>query len=141
MSDEILAAQDQTSLRQTMAVMDAGASDSVSNGPGPSSGGVSTHMRERVRRVVAAFGGASRLARLLTEVSEKPIGESGVRAWSVQGAIPLRRRLQLAQIGRSLGLVVDIDTLDFCFAPVAGDKCDPLDADPPYSCSAALMPC
>lgn len=128
-SGVILAAQDQISLRQTMAVVDAEASDSVSEGPGASSEDVSTHMRERVRCVVAAFGGASRLARRLTEVSGKSIGESGVRAWSVQGAVPLRRRLQLAQLGRSLGLVVDINTLDFRFAPVAGGKSELPDAD------------
>lgn len=80
-----------------------------------------------IRNVVAALGGASRLARKLSKEFADPIGESGIRAWVAQGTVPLRRRHQLARIGQEKNLVVDLATLDVHFAPVGGDVSAPPD--------------
>jgi hypothetical protein len=64
---------------------------------------------------------------LYSELAEEfgdSIGESGVRAWTAQGNIPLRRRHQLARLGRSNDLLVDVVTLEVHFGPTGGDVGD-----------------
>lgn len=78
-------------------------------------------LQHRIRNLVAAFGGASRLARQLADEFDDPIGESGVRAWTAQGNVPLRRRHQLARLGQQKNLVVDLTTLEVYAGPVGGD--------------------
>lgn len=67
---------------------------------------------QRIRAAVAALGGASVLARRLTETCGSKIGESGVRAWVAQGAVPLRRRFQMARLAALDGLTFNSDTLE-----------------------------
>ena len=74
-----------------------------------------------VRNVVAALGGASRLARQLSKEFADPIGENGIRAWVAQGTVPLRRRHQMAKLGQQKNLVVDLTTLEVHFGPIGGD--------------------
>lgn len=80
-----------------------------------------TAQQDCVRNVVAALGGASRLARQLNKEFSDPIGESGIRAWVAQGTVPLRRRHQLAKLGQQKDLFIDLATLEVHFAPVGGD--------------------
>ena len=80
-----------------------------------------TAQQDCVRNVVAALGGASRLARQLSKEFADPIGESGIRAWVAQGTVPLRRRYQLAKLGQQKNLVVDLATLEVHVGPVGGD--------------------
>ena len=80
-----------------------------------------SRLQHRIRNLVAAFGGASRLARQLAEEFGDPIGESGVRAWTAQGNVPLRRRHQLARLGQQKNLVVDLAKLEVHFGTVSED--------------------
>ncbi|TDH62401.1 hypothetical protein E2C06_12400 [Dankookia rubra] len=78
-------------------------------------------LQHRIRNLVAALGGASRLARQLADEFGDPIGESGIRAWTAQGNVPLRRRHQLARLGQKRNLVVDLATLEVHFDSIGGD--------------------
>lgn len=94
------------------AVQDAASSGIGSGDPGQASEETLAATRERIRVAIASFGGASRLSRRMTEECGDPIGESGVRAWIQQCCIPLRRLIQMANLGRPNGITIDMKTLE-----------------------------
>ena len=124
MSDDSETAQDQGLVNRVRASNEIQKVGPTCAAPGSGGRNALAALQGRIRNLVAAFGGASRLARQLAEEFGDSIGESGVRAWTAQGNIPLRRRHQLARLGRSNDLLVDVVTLEVHFGPTGGDVGD-----------------
>ena len=103
MSDDSETAQDQGLVNRVRESNEMQKVGPTYDAPGSGGRNASAALQGRIRNLVAAFGGASRLARQLADEFGDPIGESGVRAWTAQGNIPLRRRHQLAWIIRDTG--------------------------------------
>jgi hypothetical protein len=124
MSDDSETAQDQGLVNRVREYNEMQKVGPTYDAPGSGGRNALAALQGRIRNLVAAFGGASRLARQLADEFGDPIGESGVRAWTAQGNIPLRRRHQLARLGRSNDLLVDVVTLEVHFGPAGGDVGD-----------------
>lgn len=112
MSDESQTTQQQGSTHQENRAAEAEMVDPNCGAFSKDQDALLTAQQDRVRNVVAALGGASRLAQQLSKEFTDPIGESGIRAWIAQGTVPLRRCHQLAKIGRDRNLVIDLATLE-----------------------------
>ncbi|TDH59099.1 hypothetical protein E2C06_29180 [Dankookia rubra] len=121
MSDESGTTQQQGSTHQENQAAEAEKADPNCGAFNKGQDALLAAQQDCVRNVVAALGGASRLARQLSKEFADPIGESGIRAWVAQGTVPLRRGHQLAKIGQQKNLVIDLATLEVHFDPVGGN--------------------